>query len=88
MLGNSVDVEVENIKQNVDAFLVIVRGDKGQDNIEIFESLSQNEAKTFSAQFNPLEVGNPEVVDIIPKLFIGPGIYEPCSSKKVSYEVE
>lgn len=85
--GSTFNIDVENLKQNIDSFLVIVHGTKGQDSIEILESLSASEIKTLNGEFNILTVGNPESVDVIPKVFIGPGIYEPCSSKKVSYEV-
>ena len=86
--GSSFEVDVENLKQNVDSFLFIVRGDKGQDSVEVLQSLSASEIKTLTGEFNILQVGNPEAVDVIPKVFIGPGSYEPCSSKKVSYEVK
>ncbi|HLD15325.1 MAG TPA: archaellin/type IV pilin N-terminal domain-containing protein [Candidatus Nanoarchaeia archaeon] len=86
--GSSLDVDVENLKNDVDGFVFVVRGSKGQNSLEVLEPLSASEVKTFTVEFNVFEVGTPEVVDVIPKVFIGPGIYEPCSSKKVSYEVE
>ncbi|MEK6904307.1 MAG: hypothetical protein AABW87_01815 [Nanoarchaeota archaeon] len=85
--GGSATVDVENLKENVDALFIIFRGGLGQDSVEVMDTLYEGDLKTFDVDFNIGKSGDVGEVDVIPRIKIAPGVYEACSGQHEVFEL-
>ncbi|MDO8628397.1 MAG: hypothetical protein Q7R56_01425 [Nanoarchaeota archaeon] len=85
--GASITITLENLKEFIDAFYIVVRNGQSQQTIELEEGLETATIKDFTIEYNPGSVGTPEEIDIIPRIKIAPGVYEACSGQHEVYEL-
>ncbi len=86
MSGDDILIEVENTREQIDGFYIVVRGDGWQDTLEVAEGVGPGEVKTIRASYDTT-LGDAEEVDVIPRLAVASGIYESCSGQHEVYEL-
>jgi len=86
--GNTLEIEIENLGENVDSLIIIPRGDEGQDNIETYIQILSGRIEYIEIQYNAVKVGTLEEVDVIPRIGIVKGVHRACSKQHEVYELQ
>ena len=87
--GNEIDVLVENKGLKFDGFVMRVFGSKGVDVKDEIKSINQGEVKDIKFEYDDSNSGDISdgKVEVIPKIRLGRGVYEACSSKSITYRL-
>jgi flagellin-like protein len=84
IVGNNLNVIIENKKEKIDGFTFRCTEQSGNINIV---NLDYGLDAYSIASFTVVCSSTTKQVDIIPKLIIGKGVYEPCSAQHVVYDL-
>lgn len=80
-------VVVENKRGKVDGFIFVVQGATDSASVESATTLESGEIANIDFSYDSITVGQPDKVDIIPRLKLGKGVYQPCPDKKITWKV-
>ena len=86
--GGSITITIENLKQPIDNFYIVVRNRGSQETVELQEALATADIQDYTITYNPAIVGTPKEIDVIPRIEVAPTIYEACSGQHEVYELE
>lgn len=79
---------VENKRGKVDGFIFVVRGDTDSSSVESSIGIESGGIANIDIAYDSLKVGQPDKIDVIPRLKLGKGIYQPCPDQKVTWNVK
>ncbi|MDP4012171.1 MAG: hypothetical protein Q8R00_01010 [Candidatus Nanoarchaeia archaeon] len=81
-----VQVTVENYKQRVDGFIFVVHGPGGTSSEESVTGVDAGGLNQIQVDYDTIKTGgNPQKVDVIPRIKLGKGAYQPCPDKKITW---
>lgn len=84
--GSEINVLVENKGSKFDGFVMRVFG-SGVDVVDIIQFINAAEVKDIKFDYNSDKTGIVSKVEVIPKIRLGKGVYETCSSKSITYKM-
>lgn len=80
-------VVVENKREKVDGFIFVVQGSSDSDSVESATTLESGGIANIDLSYDNIKVGQPDKIDVIPRLKLGRGVYQPCPDKKITWKV-
>lgn len=81
-------VVVENKRENIDGFIFVIQGATDSSTIESATTLESGGIANVEFSYDSIKVGQPGKVDVIPRLKLGRGVYQPCPDKKITWNVK
>ncbi len=89
--GGEVRVTVENNRERIDGFLLVVHGPAGTDTAESTTGVDAGGINDISASYDQTALasldkpGGATKVDVIPRLKLGKGVYQPCPDQSITW---
>lgn len=85
--GGQLTAVVENKRGRVDGFIFVVRGDTDSSSEEISTGIEPGGIANIDVAYDSVKVGQPDKIDVIPRLKLGKGVYQPCPDQKITWKV-
>jgi len=83
-------VTVENLKGRIDGFLIVIYGPDGSDTFESTIGTDEGGIVDVPYEYDSGVIGGlqTEKIDIIPRIKLGKGVYQPCPNQKVTWKFD
>ena len=84
--SGKVNAVVENKRQKIDGFILVVHGPAGTDSIESTSGIEAGGIGNLELDYDNTKTGGvPQSLDVIPRLKLGRGVYQPCPDQKLTW---
>ncbi len=84
--AGKVNAVIENKRERIDGFIFVVHGPAGTDSIESASSVDAGGIGNIEVSYDSTKIGGaPQDVDVIPRLKLGKGVYQPCPDQKLTW---
>jgi flagellin-like protein len=83
-------VIVENQREKIDGFLLVLHGPGGTDTIESTLGVDAGGIVQVPYDVDSVAIGGgtqPQKIDIIPRIKLGRGVYQPCPNQKITWNM-
>lgn len=79
-------VSVQNDRGRIDGFLLVISGDGGSQTIESTSGVDSGGILNIEFEYDSsLTGGLPKKLDVIPRIKLGKGVYQPCPNQKITW---
>jgi len=88
VLAGQLKAVIENKRGRVDGFIFVVRGDTDSSSVESSIGIEPGGIVNIDVNYDNIKVVSPEKVDVIPRLKLGKGVYQPCPDQKITWKFD